>query len=242
MNRKNFIGLFLLLTSACNMPASTPEVDTAPTQTPLPAPTTVSETQGLVPTETAVPTPEPPPLYFTEEFDTSNDYWEFTQVAGDSAPSIAFDGALRIGLPSPDIWIVGIYTVHTYENVFVRANTGITPNGSIGLICRHSEEGWYEFNVSNGSYSLLFGKWLAPGIAKYVSIASAASEFAIASNSELGFFCEGNFLHAYVNGKLLRRMDVTNYGLSEGNIGIASASFAEAPATSVFDYFSMTEK
>ncbi len=242
MKKKLLIGFLLLLTSACNLPVSTPVVDPTPTQTPLPTPTTVSVTPSLVPTETAVPTPEPPPLYFTDEFDTSTPYWEFTQAAGSSLPTNAFEGSLRIDLPSPDTWVVGIHTAHTYENVFVSARSGITPNGSVGLICRYSESGWYEFNISNGSYSILYGQWLAPGIAKYVPIISEASEAALAGGSDLGFFCEDNFLQVFANGKLLRRVDVTNYGLTEGNVGVAFASFSEFPAAVSFDWFKVSEK
>jgi len=243
MKKYILIGFFLLLTSACNLPVSAPVAESAPTQTPLTAPTTVSAAPSPVPTETAVPTPEPPPLYFTDEFDTSSLFWEFNQAAGNSAPLTTIDGNLRLDFSSADTWFVGIHNAHTYANVFVKAKTSISPNGSVGLICRYSEEGWYELNIVNGAYSILLGQWLAPGIAKYVPITNGESKLlASGVSNELGLFCEGNFLRAFANDTLLRNIDVSNYGLTEGNVGIAAASFAEVPAAALFENFSVTEK
>ncbi|NWF64124.1 MAG: hypothetical protein HXY38_07440 [Chloroflexi bacterium] len=239
MNKKKFIGLILLLTSACSLPASTPEVKPAPTQAPLPTPETVSVTPSLAPTETAVPTPEPPPLYFTDEFDTSSSYWEFTQAGGAAPPTPSFEnGALRIDISSPDTWLVGVHNVNSYENVFVRAQTALNPGGSVGLLCRYSEGGWYEFNTSNnGTYSLLLGQWLSPGVAKYIPILNDKSnQLAGASNNEIGLFCQDNFLQLFVNGVMIRRVEVTNYGLAEGRIGISASSFAEIPMSAIFEW------
>lgn len=241
MKKNILIGFLLLLTSACTMPAATPQVESAPTQTPLPPPTTVSVTPSLVPTETAVPTPEPPPLYFTDEFVSSDPYWQFTQAAGSSAPVIDFNGSLQIDFKSPDTWMIGIHTAHTYENVLVAAKADISPDGSIGLICRYSEDGWYEFNISNGVYSLLFGSWLAPGVAKYVPIIIEENS-AVSNSGEFSLFCEDTFLRAYAGEKLLRNIDVTNYGLTEGNAGVAAASFVDTLASAAFEWFTVSEK
>ncbi|GAB1472257.1 hypothetical protein MASR2M66_31350 [Chloroflexota bacterium] len=242
--KKYIFGLsLLLLISACTMPVSAPAAESTPTQTPLSAPTTVRAAPSLVPTETAVPTPEPLPLYFTDEFDTSSPYWEFLQAAGNSAPQIIYDGNLRINFPSADTWFVGVHNAHTYANVFVNAKMSISPNGSVGLICRYSESGWYEFNAANGAYSILFGQWLSPGVAKYIPIVTAQSNLlAGGSSHDLGLFCEDNFVHTFVNDTPLRRIEVTNYGLTEGNVGIAAASFVEVPAEALFENFSVNEK
>jgi hypothetical protein len=55
-------------------------------------------------------------------------------------------------------------------------------------------------------------------------------------NGEIGLFCEDNFLRLYANGTLIRNLEVTNYGLTEGYIGITVSSFADAPMTGVFEW------
>ena len=136
--------------------------------------------------------------------------------------------------------------MHTYSNVFIRAKIAAGAAGSMGLICRYdASNGWYEFNIdSGGKYSLLLGQWLAPGIAKYISIAAASSSQIQAGNvnAEIGLFCEENILSLYVNETLLRRLDVTNYGLTEGHSGLAAASYGDAPLIAAFEWIKLSEK
>jgi hypothetical protein len=235
--KKLFIIGCLLLTSACNLPIPTPTTDPPLTATPLPSPVPVTETQPAA-------TLKPLPLYFTEEFDSNSPYWEFLQAGGTSTPVTSFQSdSLHIDISSPDTWFIGIHNANSYPNVFVRAKTSATPTGSVGLICRYSEDGWYEFNVSNdGTYSLLLGQWLSPGIVKYAPIINDLSNKLTGSTaSEIGLFCEDNFLQLYANGTMIRRVEVTNYGLTEGKIGITAASFAEIPMSAIFEWVQVSQ-
>lgn len=234
-----FIGLLLLL-SACNLPAPAPEVESAPV-TSLPSTPGLDATVPVVfSAEALSATPEPPPPYFTEEFDAPSPYWKFLQTGGALAPLTSItSGSLRIDASAPDAWLMGVLVVHSYPNVFVRAKTSLSPTGSTGLICRYNESiGWYEFNAaSDGTYNILLGQWLAPGVVKYIPIVSDNSSLLKGNlNREIGLHCQDNLLHLYVNGTLLRRVDVTNYGLMDGNIGVSAASFAEVPMTAIFDW------
>ncbi|MCK6568161.1 MAG: hypothetical protein DCC59_02975 [Chloroflexi bacterium] len=227
----------LILSLACNLPGYTPTDELPLTQTPPPPPATAAPLP-------ASPTPEPPPPYFDDEFDSASPYWKIVQVGGAQPATFTFDSSLRIENPAPDSWIVGVHLIHSYSNVFLRAKTAVNPAGSVGLICRYNEtDGWYEFNIaSDGTYSLLLGKWLAEGIVTYVPIFSDTSALAESPVLEPGLFCEDNFLRLYVNDALLRNVDVTNYGLTEGNIGISAASLAQAPATVLFEWISIKDK
>ena len=240
MKKLFFIGC-LLLTVACNLPNSTPAADSPLTATLPSSPVTVTETQ------TVPVTLEPLPRYFTEEFDaaSSSYYWEFLQAGGTTTPLPLFqNGSLQINISSPDTWLVGIHNANSYSNVFVRAKSSITPTGSAGLICRYSEDGWYEFNVSNdGTYSVLLGQWLSQDVVKYAPIINDLSnKLTEVTASEIGLFCEDNFLQLYVNGTMIRRVEVTNYGLTEGKIGITASSFMEIPVTAIFEWVSVGEK
>lgn len=241
MKKLFFIGC-LLLTAACNLgvPAPTSDSPTLPS-----SPTAVIETQTVSNTETVSSTPKPPPLYFTEEFDATSPYWEFLQAGGTAVPLSSFqNGSLRFDISSPETWVIGIHTANSYSNVFVRAKTSASPTGSTGLICRYSEDGWYEFNVSNnGTYSLLLGQWLSPEVAKYIPVIhDLSNKLTNISTSEIGLFCEDNFLQLYVNNTMIRRVEVTNYGLAEGKVGISASSFAEVPMSAIFEWIQVSEK
>ncbi len=239
MKKHLLIGL-LLLTSGCNLgvPSPTPE---STSQATLPStPTTVPATATLPVTETAVPTPEPPALYFTDEFDTLQPYWEFFQTGGLTRPTpVVGNGILRIDMDIADTWFMGVHNVHIYPNVFVRAQASPSAGGSVGLICRYSEsDGWFEFNAeSDGSYSVLLGQWLAPEVAKYVPVLTDSNSL-LSNNASytLGLFCQDNFLLLYVNEALIRRVEVTNYGLSEGKVGFTAASQKTVPVSILIEW------
>ncbi len=248
MKKVFFIGCLLLLGSACNMPATpAPTAESAPAQTDSPTPTPASPNLDIPTSIAASPTPEPPPYFFTDEFDTGSPYWEFLQSGGLSEATLLFeDNALRIDISTPDTWSIGIHNAHSYANVFIRAKISANPAGSAGLICRYDESrGWFEYNVaSDGTYSALHGQWLAPGIAKYVPIITDRSGHLNAGslNYEIGLSCQDNFIFLYVNDALIRRLEVTNYGLTEGNIGITVSSFKETPMTASLAWVTVNEK
>ncbi|MCZ2127710.1 MAG: hypothetical protein LC099_08065 [Anaerolineales bacterium] len=242
MKKILLIGL-LLLTSACQLPKSAPTAEPLPTQTPLPPPTATQPAATFPPTETATPaptsTPEPPPLYYVDEFDSQSPYWEFLQAGGADAPQTSVqNGALRADFSSPDAWFVGVNSAHSYADVVLRAKTRIAVGGSVGLICRYSAAGWYEFDAaSDGSYGIYYAQWLADGVVKYVPILNGNSSKINAAENEIGLTCVGERIQVYANGEIIRNIDATNYGLEEGAIGIAAAAFANVPAEALFDWF-----
>ena len=243
MKRILFAGC-LLLTSACNLGVPSPTAESAPKATLPSTPIPTATTQAAAPTESASATPEPPPFYFTDEFDAAPPYWEFFQTGGIDAPMALFDsGTLRIDISSADTWSIGIHNANTYLDVFVSTKASILPSGSVGLVCRYDETvGWYEFNAANdGNYSVLFGQWLAEGIAQYKPIVTDFSGHLTSPDYTIGLHCEENFLHLHVNDTLIRNLDVTNYGLDAGNIGITASSFGEIPARATFEWIKVSE-
>jgi hypothetical protein len=234
----------LLLSLACNLGVPAPGSGPTASATPLSAPGLDAAAQAAIAAETPSSTLEPPPPYFTEEFDASSPYWKIIQIGGAQPATSTFNGSLRIDYPAPDSWIIGIHIIHSYSNVYLRAKTSVDPGGSVGLICRYNEtNGWFEFNAaSDGTYSLLLGKWLTGGIAAYVPIVNDNSDLIKSPALELGLFCEDNFLRLYINNTLIRNVDVTNYGLTGGNIGVSAASFSQAPMTAIFEWVKVDQK
>jgi len=241
MKKIFLIGLSILIT-ACNLGTQPPATESPATQTPLPTLPLATATETFVFTPTSEPTPEPLPLYFIDEFTIESPYWQFIQTGGLSAPSTTFaNDSLQINIASPDTWMIGIHNAHTYNNVFIKTKANITSTGSYGLICRYNENGWYEFNIySDGTYNLLYGKQLTEGVARYIPLSTEFSGH-ITPSSEIGLHCQDNFLLLYVNNNLVRRIDVTNYGLGEGQIGITASSITESPVSVNFEWVQISE-
>ncbi|MFZ5818509.1 MAG: hypothetical protein ACOYYJ_01300 [Chloroflexota bacterium] len=242
MQRSLLIGLLLL--TACQ--AATP----APTATTVrlpPTPPPASVTATLTPSPTF--TPEPPPRFFTEEFERAPAYWTTLYASGDPAKADLFhrDGKLVFELYEPNTWLYAISGAHEYEAVHLeaRVESSRSEANAMGLVCHYSEQnGWYEFNLSSdGAYALLYGQWLAEGIARYTPIRSEASD-RIARGSavnELGLDCYEDIVQVYINGKIIRKVDVSRFGLAGGRVGIAAASFDDLPVILAFDWFKVNE-
>jgi hypothetical protein len=230
----------LALVVACQNAAPASSTPTAPPHIPS-APATVTITFTSIPA--SIPTPVP--LYFTEEFSKDMSVWSTFQTGGEDHPILTVENdLLHLDISSPNTWYYAIHNSHDYEDVFVSAKFTGTPSGSLGLVCRYSDNGWYEFNLAgDGTYNVLFGQWLADGIAQYMPIKSDASEYLQPGNLsyEIGLTCRDDFLLLHVNGKLFRKLDVTRYGLTGGRIGFSAASFDETPMTATFDWVKVSE-
>lgn len=260
MKKLLLIGLFLL--TACLSPSGGRGATPEPTSTPQAASTRVIPTtipvvspQGGTVTPTIVLSPvgtatQPPPeRYFIEEFDVAPIYWSTLYASGNSGrvDILNKDGFLTFEIYDPVTWLYAIYGAFEYESVYVE--TQVESRGSIvnsmGLVCHYDEQdGWYEFNLSNdGTYNLLYGHWLADGIASYTPILNDTSDRVATGNSinELGLDCYEDIVQLYINGKLIRKLDVEHIGLTGGKVGLSLASFEEVPVILAFDWVKVSE-
>ncbi len=237
-----FIGC-LALTSACQSATPTLQAESTPTATSTPPPTaTVTQTFTPAPTLTSTPVP----LFFTDDFNGDMGAWVSFQTGGTESPDVKLENDfLRIDFSTPDTWYYAIHNAHDYPAVFVSAKFSGTPTGSLGVICNYDEsKGWFEFNVaSDGTYTILFGQWLADGIAQYTPIANETSEYLKDGKLEyeIGLTCQENLLLPHINGKLFRKVDVTRFALTGGRVGVNASSFGETPMIATFDWFKVEE-
>jgi hypothetical protein len=166
-------------------------------------------------------------------------------AASDGFQARTLTGALRLTLPAPNQWISGIYDAQVYSDVRVDAHVefGTGGQGSVGLLCRYdASAGWYEFDIfPDQTYTLMFGQWLAQGVARYTPLVISASEKIDPAVNEIGLVCEGAVLTPYVNGVQLRRREEKLHPLSQGGAGISAASFDQAPLVLSFDWISVSE-
>jgi hypothetical protein len=238
--KKLLTGCLFLLT-ACQ--PATPTLVVPAVATPTLSPTAMPVTNTPVPTATLEPTPTPFPRLFTDEFDGSLASWVILQTGSDVVPNVkAQNSSLMLQMDSPFLWAYAVFGAHDYGNVRVDArfaNQGGSP-ASIGLLCRYSEsDGWFEYNVStDGTYNVLYGQWLATGIAEYLPVLSASSNAIQPSGTsqEIGLLCSDTILSLFIDQNLIRNVDVSRFELSQGKVGITAASFENTPVIAVFDW------
>lgn len=255
MKKFILIGL-LLLNSACLSPSGgqrdtpTPELSSPPTATVPASPTPIPATS--TPEATASQTPEPtftpPPRFFTQRFDASLAGWVTLQAGNPAVPNIsAKDGDLRLQMDAPYTWLYTLYGAQDYSDVYIETqftNSALSP-ASAGLVCRYDEEdGWLEYNVySDGTYSVLYGRWLDTGISDYLPILDGTSREVGQSGTRqsIGLTCSGTTLRLHINGTIVRSVDVSNYNLIEGSVGLTASSFENTPVVVVFESVTVGE-
>ena len=247
MKKLLFIGCLILITACQSTTASqTPEPSFFPTSTLPPSP--ISATFTPKPTLPPTPSPTSFPRLFTTTFDASLAGWVILQTGNQAVPNVrAESGRLILQMDSPYTWLYALYGAQDYSDVRVETqftNRALTP-ASVGVICRYSEEqGWFEFNIlADGTYNILFGKWLSPGIADYLPITDGSSRAILpsGSNQKIGLICSKSILSLYINDSLVRNLNVSNYGLTKGKIGIAAASYENTPIVVGFDSVTVSE-
>jgi hypothetical protein len=244
--KKLFLFGFLIITSACQ--TATPTLAPALFPTSTPPPTPIPVTAVPEPSSTPEPSPTPFPRLFTEEFDGSLAGWVILQAGNDGVPNIKTeDSRLSLQMDFPFTWLYALYGAQDYTDVRLDAqftNRALTPSAA-GLMCRYSEEsGWLEYNVlTDGTYNVLYGRWLSVGIAEYLPITDGISKEVqpAGTTQTIGLTCADSTLWLYINDTLIRQVDVSRYELTEGKVGLAASSFENTPIVIGFDSVTLSE-
>jgi len=246
---KKLLPACLLLLAACQSATSTPTSASSLFSTSTPPGSPILDTPIPEPSPTFEPSPTALPRFFTNEFDSSLAGWVILQAGNESVPNVSTEnGALLLQMDSPFTWLYALYGPEEYDNVRIDVqfqNRAGTP-ASIGLVCRYGDEqGWFEFNVStDGTYTILYGKWLSVGITEYLPVTDDGSSTLIqpgGATQTIGLLCDEDILSLYVNDILLRRVDVERFGLASGKAGIAVSSFDNVPVLAAFDWVKVIE-
>ena len=244
--KKLLLGCLLLITACQPAATPTPVAPLFPTATPLP--TQIPVTKTPAPTATFEPSPTPLPRLFTNEFDSSLSGWVILQGGSEAVPNIRTENSsLILQMDSPFNWVYAVYGAQDYADIRVDArfsNQAGSP-ASIGLVCRYGDtEGWLEYNVStDGTYNVLYGQWLASGIADYLPVLSASSNTIQPSGTsqEIGLLCSGTTVSLFIDQTLIRTVDVSRFELTSGKVGVTASSFENAPVVAAFDWAKVSE-
>jgi len=239
----------LILTASCQTTTPLPEPVIIPTVTipaspsPIPASKTPEPTPTLEP-----PTSTPLPQYFTTNFDASLSGWVILQAGNDAAPNVSVENnILRLQMDSPYTWLYALYSPFDYGDLHIETefiNNALTP-ASTGLICRYSEtDGWLEYNIStDGAYNVLYGRWLSVGIADYLPVIDGVSKEVKQSGEiqQIGMTCAGTILRLYINGTIIRTVDVSSYELGKGKVGITASSYESVPVVVAINWVTVSD-
>jgi hypothetical protein len=245
---KKLLLIAFIFLAACQPASATPTATQPATATIPPSQTPVPFTNTPEPTATIEATPTPLPRLFTNEFDSPLASWTILQTGNEAAPAVKTENSsLILQMDSPFVWAYAVYDAQLYDTIRVDAritNQAGSP-ASIGLICRYSEtDGWLEYNVStDGTYNVLYGQWLANGIADYLPVLSSSSNAIQPSGAsqEIGLICSGTTLSLLIDQTIIRNVDVSRFELTTGKVGLTASSFDNAPVVAVFDWIRVGE-
>jgi len=246
-----FVVLLLIVSLACSF-GSTPT--SAPEQPPVnDAPTAeVPTEQPQQPTEPPVAT-EPPVSteaqdFYTEEFDGDISNWTYFTSKNDvkaddsGVEPVAENGYLVLDL-SKNLNVYVMYDPYTYSNVRVDArveNRG-TNNNNINLVCRYSDEGWYEVAIANNGLYWLYAYDGVKG--SYAQLANGGSNKIKAGKevNEYTFICNDRNLIIQINGFDTRTYTDNQFVFRDGQIGVGASSFDDVPVKVEFDWVKISE-
>ncbi|MCI0520803.1 MAG: S1C family serine protease [Chloroflexi bacterium] len=179
-------------------------------------------------------------FYYTE-FDGTLDNWEYFLMNGedDDFYAEAADSNLHVEINNTNTWVYFLNTTMTVTDVrldTLSSNLGRN-NNNVSLICRYSDEGWYEINIWNsGKYDIFYYDSLVAD--DYKQLFSGGST-AIKTGKDINEYtvtCIGDELSLYVNGQHVRTVKDKN--LKEGQFGVGVSSFDVTPIIVELDFYS----
>jgi len=239
---KPFVFIFFtigVVSLACQsvLGAPTPEPPTA-TEAPPQPPPTQEPLQLEEPPQTAVPTVPAPQEFFTEEFDGEISNWSYFNILGsndtdESGLSLEPDGEyLVFDISTKELYTYVIYDPYDYTDVAIelRAENRGTNNNAISLVCRYSDEGWYEVNVqNNGLYNILVATYSDNGDIVYNRLADGGSnKIKVGKDvNEYKMVCRDRTISLYINSFETRVLDDNKYVLREGQVGFSVSAFSD---------------
>jgi S1-C subfamily serine protease len=186
---------------------------------------------------------QPGDLYYTTEFDSGLADWVYFLTSGqdDNFTATTENNKLHVDIENTRTFIYFINDQLSVGDVRLdtKAENLGRNNNNVSLICRYSDQGWYEFNVwNNGEYDIYYYdnvvrkdyKLLFSGGSTLIKTGKDVNEYTA--------ICQGDKLTLGVNGVEVRT--VKDSSLKDGEFGFGVSSFNVTPIIVDFDYFDAT--
>jgi len=240
-----FIALIAIVGLACGGTTSTP------TQAPVviqPTPVPQQPPTATEPPVVQQPSGPSGDQFFTEEFDGDISNWSYfvtknDSTADDSGVAPTTDNGYLVFDLHKYLNVYAIYEPQTYDNVGidVRVENRGTNNNNINLVCRYSDEGWYEIAIANNGLYWLYAFDGAKG--SYVRLADGGSNDIKAGKetNEYTFICNDRNLILGINGNEVRKYTDNQYVLRDGQIGVGLSSFNDLPVKVEYDWVQISQ-
>ena len=186
-----------------------------------------------------------PDAFFNEEFEGELSNWSYFFAKGaESLMNIKSEaGRMVFEINGKYSQIRLLYNPYLYTDV--RLDTKVENRGknsnNVSLICRYSDDGWYEFMISNeGTYAIVVHDAVSN---LEVNLHNGGSTAILSGKNinEYTAFCVGNTLSLYVNGVKLHALTDNKYGMRDGQVGMAVSSYEALPIIVEMDWFNISQ-
>ena len=244
-----FMALLLVVSLACKVFSGTqsPPDTQASDQPQLTKPPVQPTEPPVQPTEPPV---QPPSAqeFFTEEFDGDISNWSYFTSKNDTTADdsgvqpVAQDGFLLMDI-GKNLNLYATYDPFTYDNVRldVRVENRGTNNNNINLICRYSDEGWYEIAIANnGKFWFLAFDGVKNSYARLADGGSNKIKAGKETN-EYTLICNDRNLRLLINGVETRTYTDNQYVFRDGKVGVGLSSFEYLPVKVEFDWVKISQ-
>lgn len=223
-----------------------------PTATTPPQPTD-TQAPAVVPTDAPAPTEEVPVTYesgdliYYTEFEGSED-WEAGWV-NFAIPDVDYtvykdNGVMHVEVPvtQSTVYLVydDLYLLRDQADVYVETsfrNLSTHNINQVGVMCRASTEGWYEFNLLSGGMWYIYkydGNTDSYTLLKEGGISGLDYD----AEHTLGAICLQDSLSFYLDGELLKNSDIKDDTFREGQVGVSVFASDQWPDVIIdFGYF-----
>ncbi len=185
--------------------------------------------------------------FFTEDFnegvDLSN-YSFFEYHGNDDDVNLNADGGFLVfDLQKANLWTYVTYDPYIYTDVALEMkveNRGKN-NNNVSLICRYSDEGWYEFNIANNGLYWIYAYTISDNAYNRIYNGGSNAIKTGRGTNTYTAYCNGSTLSLYINGVEARTVEDTKYNLPEGKVGLGVSSFDVLPILIGVDYFTVAQ-
>lgn len=179
-------------------------------------------------------------LYYTTEFDGGLGDWVYFLTSGqdDNFTASTENNKLHVDIENTRTFIYFINDQLSVGDVRLdtKAENLGRNNNNVSLICRYSDQGWYEFNVwNNGEYDIYYYDNVVRKDYKLLFSGGSTEIKTGKDTNEYTAICQGDKLTLGVNGVAVRT--VTDKSLKDGEFGFGVSSFNVTPIIVDFDYF-----
>ncbi len=243
-----FVSLLLIIGIACGTSGGSEPPPTAPpTLRPVPTamPAQVQPTDA--PSPTPAPTETPVLQFFREEFDQDPGWNYFLTYGDESKADVDFTNSLMtFNLTGTDIYAYYLYEDFEYRDVRldIRAENRGKNNNNISLVCRYTEDGWYEFSTEGGGVWYLYAAVPGgDGQIKY-NIIDNGGALALKQGKEINEYsmiCQENEIRLYINDTEIKTVRENNYTFSDGYVGFNISSLNVYPIIVEVNWFEISE-